>query len=83
MNVPDRAHWVFGDATDPAVLDSAGLDTASSVAITTHDDDLNVYLTLYCRSKRPDIKILSRSTHQQNVATVSYTHLTLPTSDLV
>ncbi|HQX81513.1 MAG TPA: NAD-binding protein [Vicinamibacterales bacterium] len=70
VNVPDRAHWVFGDATDPAVLDSAGLDTASSVAITTHDDDLNVYLTLYCRSKRPDIKILSRSTHQQNVATL-------------
>ncbi len=70
VKVPDGAHWVFGDATDPEVLNSAGLDTASSVAITTHDDDLNVYLTLYCRAKRPDIKILSRSTHEQNVATL-------------
>lgn len=70
VKVTDRSHWVFGDATDPEVLDSAGLDAASSVAITTHDDDLNVYLTLYCRAKRPDIKILSRSTHQQNVATL-------------
>ncbi len=70
VKVPDRARWVCGNATDSEVLDSAGLDTASSVAITMHDDDLNVYLTLYCRSKRPDIKILSRSMHQQNVATL-------------
>jgi len=70
VKVPDPAQWVIGDATDPDVLDSAGLNTASSVAITTHDDDLNVYLTLYCRAKRPDIRILSRSTFQQNVATL-------------
>ncbi len=70
MKVPDGSRWVMGDATDPEVLDLAGLNTASSVAITTHDDDLNVYLTLYCRAKRPDIRILSRSTFQQNVATL-------------
>jgi len=70
VKVTDRARWVIGDATDPEVLDLAGLATASSVAITTHDDDLNVYLTLYCRAKRPDVRILSRSTHQQNVATL-------------
>lgn len=69
-NVPGLDHYVFGDATDPGVLLSAGLVTASSVAITTHDDDLNVYLTLYCRATRPDITILSRATLQHNVATL-------------
>jgi len=64
------AHYVIGDATDPGVLLSAGLVNASSVAITTHDDDLNVYLTLYCRATRPDVTILSRATLQHNVATL-------------
>jgi len=64
------AHYVIGDATAPGVLLSAGLVNASSVAITTHDDDLNVYLTLYCRATRPDVTILSRATLQHNVATL-------------
>ncbi len=38
--------------------------------ITSHDDDLNVYLTIYCRQLRPDIQILGRATHDRNVATL-------------
>ena len=34
--------------------------------ITTHDDSLNIYLTIYCRSVRPDIQIISRATLEQN-----------------
>ncbi len=35
--------------------------------MTTHDDDLNIYLTIYCRKLRPDVQILSRSTLDRNV----------------
>ena len=38
-----------------------------SVIVTTHDDDLNIYLTIYCRKLRPDVQILSRSTLDRNV----------------
>ncbi|PON10708.1 potassium transporter TrkA, partial [Candidatus Entotheonella serta] len=37
---------------------------------TTHDDDLNVYLTLLCRHLRPDIQIISRATLERNVPTL-------------
>ena len=62
--------YVTGDATDPDVLASAGIDRASAIAITTHDDDVNVYLTLYCRSTYPSIQILSRATAEQNAPTM-------------
>jgi len=70
VRASDRAHYVIGDATDPDVLRTAGLGHVSSVAITTHDDDVNVYLTLHCRSTRPDVQILSRSTLEHNVPTL-------------
>jgi Trk K+ transport system NAD-binding subunit len=38
--------------------------------ITTHDDDTNVYLTLYCRRLRPDVQIISRATLERNVSTL-------------
>jgi len=40
------------------------------VLITPHDDDLNVYLTIYCRRLRPDVQIISRATLERNVATL-------------
>ena len=40
------------------------------IVITTHDDDMNVYLTIYCRRLRPDIQIISRSTRERNVSTL-------------
>lgn len=68
--VRDQSRYVIGDATDPEVLREAGLDRAASVAVTTHDDDVNVYLTLYSRRLRPDVQILSRVTLEHNASTL-------------
>ena len=61
----------MGSAADLAILEKAGLRDASTVVITTHDDDVNVYLTIYFRQLRPDIQILCRATHDRNVATLN------------
>jgi Trk K+ transport system NAD-binding subunit len=66
----DPATSVIGDAADLDVLKRAGIDTADSVLVTTRDDAVNVYLTLYCRRLRPDALILSRSTHERNATTL-------------
>jgi voltage-gated potassium channel len=68
--VRDQTHLVRGDALDPSVLTAAGLDRAASVAVTTREDDINVYVTLQCRQLRPDMQILSRVTHERNVSTL-------------
>ena len=72
--LPDRAaklpHTVLGDAAEIEVLKAAGLDRATTVAVTTHDDDMNVYLTLYCRRLKPGLQILSRATLDRNVSTL-------------
>lgn len=66
--VADSSRVIIGDAADLPVLKAAGIDEAPTVVVTTHDDDLNVYLALYCRRLRPDIQILSRCTYERNVA---------------
>lgn len=63
---PDK--YVLGSAADLAVLENAGIRKAPTVIITTRDDDMNVYLTVYCRQLRPDIMIQSRATQERNVA---------------
>lgn len=68
--IRDPEKYVLGSAADLAVLEKAGIRETSTVIITTHDDDLNVYLTVYCRQLRPEIQILSRATHERNVATL-------------
>jgi len=68
--IRDKKKYVPGNAADLAVLEKAGIRKTSTVIITTHDDDVNVYLTIYCRQLRPDIQILSRATHERNVATL-------------
>ncbi len=66
--VSDPEKCVIGSAADLEVLEKAGIRKTSTVIITPHDDDLNVYLTIYCRQLRPDVQILSRATHERNVA---------------
>jgi voltage-gated potassium channel len=66
----DAQRVVQGDAADLTVLQRGGLMESPAVVITTHDDDMNVYLTLYCRRLRPDIQIISRSTLDRNVDTL-------------
>ncbi|MDV6029183.1 MAG: potassium channel protein [Phycisphaera sp. RhM] len=61
---------IVGDAADLEILKQAGIMETSAVVITTHDDALNVYLTLYCRRLRADVQIISRATLERNVHTL-------------
>ena len=59
--------YIQGNAADAGVLEAAGISTTTSILVTTHSDDLNIYLTIYCRHLRPDIKIISRASLDRNV----------------
>jgi Trk K+ transport system NAD-binding subunit len=59
--------YVIGSAADLHTLEKAGIKEARSVFITTHNDDINIYLTIYCRKLRPDIQIISRATLERNI----------------
>jgi Trk K+ transport system NAD-binding subunit len=61
---------IQGNAADIKVLKKAGILDAKTVIITTHDDDINVYLTLYCRRLNPEIQIISRVTQERNISTL-------------
>ncbi len=61
---------IVGDAADYDVLKKAEIMNALTVIITTHDDDINVYLTVYCRRLNPEIQIISRVTQERNIATL-------------
>lgn len=68
--IRDPARYVEGDAAELEILRRAGLHDASAVLVTTHEDDMNVYLTLYCRRLEPDIQIISRANLDRNVTTL-------------
>jgi Trk K+ transport system NAD-binding subunit len=68
--IRDPETYVCGSAADLEVLEQAGIRETPTVIITPHDDDLNVYLTIYCRQLRPDVQIMSRATHERNVPTL-------------
>jgi Trk K+ transport system NAD-binding subunit len=62
--------YILGNAAEREVLEKAGIRRAPAVVLTTHNDDINIYLTIYCRRLRPDIQIISRATLDRNVATL-------------
>ncbi|MEX0608134.1 MAG: NAD-binding protein [Balneolaceae bacterium] len=68
--IRNREEYIHGDAADLDTLNKAGIQKAPGVIITSHEDDVNVYLTIYCRSLRPNIHILARSTLERNVNTL-------------
>ncbi len=68
--VPSDDRWVTGDAADRETLRRAGIEDASAVVVTTHDDDTNLFLTLYCRKLRPRVEILGRVTVDRNLSTM-------------
>ena len=68
--VLDDNRYVQGDATDVQVLKQAGFFEAPAVAITSHSDSINIYLTTYCRYLRKDIQIISRATLDRSVHTL-------------
>ncbi|WP_027371202.1 potassium channel family protein [Desulfovermiculus halophilus] len=59
---------IQGEAADLEVLKKAGIDSAPSVIITTNNDNMNIYLTIYCRRLRPDIQIITRTTLDRNIS---------------
>jgi len=59
---------IIGSAADLSTLNKAGIYEAPSVFITTHSDEINIYLTIYCRRLRPDIQIISRATLDRNIS---------------
>jgi voltage-gated potassium channel len=62
--------YVLGNAAEREVLERARILEAPAVVLTTHDDDTNIYLTIYCRRLRPDIQIICRATLERNVVTL-------------
>jgi Trk K+ transport system NAD-binding subunit len=68
--VAEKERLIAGDAADIEVLRAAGILNSPAAVVTTHDDDMNVYLTLYCRRIRPDIQIISRATLERNISTL-------------
>jgi voltage-gated potassium channel len=62
--------YVHGDAAELEVLERAGIRSAPAVLVTTHDDDTNIYLTIYCRRLRPDVQIISRAKLERNIDTL-------------
>lgn len=68
--VIDDKNYIYGDAANLEVLEKAGINKAPCVIITTHDDEINAYLTIYCRKLRPDIQVITRSTLERNIDTM-------------
>ena len=66
--IRDPQTYVLGSASDNTTLRKAGIEDASTLIITTRDDEMNIYLTIFCRLLRPDIQIISRATLERNVS---------------
>lgn len=66
----DPKKYVLGDAAELEILEQAGIMKCTSVVITTHDDDINIYLAIYCRKLRPDVQILARANQDRNISTL-------------
>jgi len=66
--IENNEKYIHGDAADINTLYKAGIREAPSVVITTHDDSMNIYLTIYCRQLRSDIQIVSRANLDRNIS---------------
>lgn len=67
-SVPDRL--TIGNAADRQTLETGGLKEASLVILSTNSDAINIYLAVYCRRLRPDMRIVSRVTHERNLEAI-------------
>jgi Trk K+ transport system NAD-binding subunit len=66
--IPDQL--VIGDAADRDTLMQAGLQETPLVILTTNDDAINIYLSIYCRRLNPNLRIVSRITHERNLEAI-------------
>jgi Trk K+ transport system NAD-binding subunit len=46
------------------------LQEASLVILSTNDDAVNIYLSIYCRRLNPNVRIVSRITHERNLEAI-------------
>ncbi|MCG8100492.1 MAG: potassium channel family protein, partial [Candidatus Thiodiazotropha taylori] len=59
---------VMGNGEDNSLLVSMGIDTRiNRLLCLTGDDVVNVYITLIARQMNPEIEIISRANHRENV----------------
>jgi len=61
---------IVGNAADRAIMREAGTEEAPSVLLTTNDDATNIYLAAYSRRLNPDARVVSRITHDRNLASM-------------
>jgi Trk K+ transport system NAD-binding subunit len=61
---------VTGNAADRHCLAEAGLHETESVLLTTNTDAVNIFLALFCRRLKPDLRLVSRITHERNVEAI-------------
>ena len=66
----DDDHYVSGSAARLEILKEAGIDESPAVVITTRDDAMNLYLSIYCRRLRPDVQIVARANAERNIDTL-------------
>lgn len=68
--VANHPEAIVGDATHMDTLKAAEARRAATLIITTHDDDVNISLTIFFRRLRADLQIISRCTRERNVSTL-------------
>jgi len=68
--IRNEKYYVHGSAARIEVLEEAKIREASTVIITTGQNDTNIYLTIYCRKLCPDIQIISRANSERNISTL-------------
>jgi len=66
--VADREQTLVGEAADFDVLVKAGLHEAGAAVLTSHDDEMNLFLTIFYRQLRRNLRIICRCSQQANVA---------------
>jgi Trk K+ transport system NAD-binding subunit len=66
--VSDRV--VIGDAAHLETVKEAGIETVRSVVLTTNDDAVNLFLTIYCRKLSDTAHIISRISHDWNLEAI-------------
>lgn len=67
-DLPDRV--VVGDAANREIMQSVGVEDAPSIILSTNADATNIYLAAYSRRLNPDASIVSRITHDRNLASI-------------
>lgn len=67
-DLPDRL--VVGDAAEREVMKQVGMEEAPSVVLSTNQDATNIYLAAYCRRLNAEAQIVSRITHDRNLAAI-------------